>query len=100
MYGKIPYMKAKTSIAEARLELRISERDKEFVSHASELRGEVVSVFARNVLVSEARRIIESEQNVEFSAAESRRFLKALDHSFAPNAALRKALARGDKIGL
>lgn len=99
MYGKMPYMKTEAT-ADSRLELRISVRDKDFVSRASELRGEAVSTFARSVLVSEARRIVESEQTVDLSASESRRFLKALERPFTANAALRKAMLRGDKYGL
>lgn len=88
------------TIAASRLELRINAQDKKYVSRAAELQGEGVSAFARAVLVREAKRIVESEQTILLSPEESRRFLKALDRPFAPNAALRKALARGDKLGL
>lgn len=100
MYGKIPYMSADTASAGSRLELRVAERDKAYVTRAAELRGEPVSSFARSVLVSEARRIVESEQTATLSASESRNFLKAIERPFAPNAALRKAMAKGDKLGL
>ena len=88
------------TIAASRLELRINAQDKKVVSRAAELQGEGVSAFARTVLVREAKRIVESEQTVVLSPEESRRFLKALDRPFAPNAALRKALAKGDTLGL
>jgi len=100
MYGKIPYMKYELPTAGSRLELRINERDKAYVSRAAELQGEAVSSFARSVLVSEAKRIVEAEASATLGAAESRRFLKALERPFAPNAALRKAMAKGDKLGL
>ena len=100
MYGKIPYMKYEISSADSRIELRINERDKAYLSRAAELRGEPVSAFARSVLVREAKRIVEAEQAAVLSATQSRRFLKTLDRAFAPNAALRKALAKGDKLGL
>jgi uncharacterized protein (DUF1778 family) len=100
MYGKIPYMSTETPIANSRLELRISARDKQYVNRAAELQGEAVSSFARTVLVNEAKRIVESEQTATLSVAESRRFLKALERPFAPNAALRKAMAKGEKLGL
>lgn len=93
-------MKDQYPISTSRLELRISERDKDYVSRAADLQGEAVSSFARSVLVSEAKRIVESEQTAIFSATQSRRFLKALDRPFAPNLALRKAMAKGDKFGL
>lgn len=100
MYGKMPYMKPNPTLADSRLEVRISVRDKHFVTRAAELQGEAVSTFARSVLVSEARRIVESEQTIELSSTESRRFLKAIDRPFVPNAALRKALSKGGKLGL
>lgn len=83
-----------------RLELRINQQDKRTVTRAAELQGEGVSAFARAVLVSEAKRIVEAEQTAKLSATESQRFLKALDRPFSPNTALRKALATGDKLGL
>jgi uncharacterized protein (DUF1778 family) len=86
--------------AASRIELRITEQDKKYVSRAAELQGEGVSAFARSVLVREARRIVEAEQAILLSPQESRRFLKAFDRPFAPNPTLRKALAKGNKIGL
>ncbi|MCY7353687.1 MAG: DUF1778 domain-containing protein [Lysobacter sp.] len=83
-----------------RLELRITTRDKQVVARAAELKGEGLSTFARGVLLREAQRIVEAEQSVTLSASQTKRFLKALDRPFAPNAALRKAMARGDKLGL
>ncbi|MFT3790235.1 MAG: DUF1778 domain-containing protein [Rudaea sp.] len=88
-----------SSVAD-RLEVRTSEQDKKIVARAAELRGETVSSFARAVLVREARKILESEEVVTLSAAASRRFVQALDRPFAPNAALRKAMAKADKLGL
>lgn len=96
----MPYMKYAQTTADSRLELRINERDKAYVRRAAELQGEAVSSFARAVLVSEAKRIVEAEDHATLSAAESRRFLKALERPFAPNAALRKAMTKGDKLGL
>lgn len=83
-----------------RLEVRISAQDKQTIARAAELRGEGVSAFARSVLVREAERVLEAEKTVVLSAKESRRFLQALDRPFSPNAKLRAALARGDKLGL
>jgi uncharacterized protein (DUF1778 family) len=83
-----------------RLEVRTSAQDKKLVAQAAELRGETVSSFARAVLVREARKIIDSEKSLTLSAEASRRFVQALDRTFAPNAALRKAMAKGDKLGL
>ena len=94
--GIMPYM---SQIAD-RLEVRTSEQDKKIVARAAELRGETISSFARAVLVREAKKIIESEEVVVLSTAASRRFVQALDRPFSPNAALRKAMAKADKLGL
>ena len=83
-----------------RLEVRITAQDKKVVARAAEIKGEGVSAFARAVLVREAQRIVDAERTVVLSPAESRRFLAALDRPFKPNAALRRALAKGAKLGL
>ena len=83
-----------------RLEVRTSQQDKKIVTRAAELRGETVSSFARAVLVREAKKVIESEQTVVLSSDATKRFIQALDRPFAPNAALRKAMAKADKLGL
>lgn len=83
-----------------RLEVRTSQQDKKLVTRAAELRGETVSSFARAVLVREATKVIEAEKSVTLSAEASRRFMQALDRPFTPNAALRKAMVKADKLGL
>lgn len=83
-----------------RLEVRTSQQDKKIVTRAAELRGETVSSFARAVLVREAKKVIESEQTVVLSSDATRRFIQALDRPFAPNATLRKAMAKADKLDL
>lgn len=83
-----------------RLEVRTSQQDKKIVTRAAELRGETVSSFARAVLVREAKKVIESEQTVVLSSEATKRFMQALDRPFVPNAALRKAMAKADKLGL
>jgi hypothetical protein len=48
----------------------------------------------------EADRTVAAESLAMLSPAESRRFLSALSKPFSPNAALRKALAKGESLGI
>lgn len=80
--------------AAARLDLRLSPADKARIAHAADLRGIPLSVFVRDVALRAAEQIMAAELTVALSAAESRRFLLALDAPFQPNARLKKALAR------
>ena len=81
----------------ARLDLRLSASDKERIERAARLRGVTVSVFVRDVALREAESVVTTELSVTLSADESRRFVKALDAPFRPNAKLKKALARVDQ---
>ncbi|KGK58427.1 DUF1778 domain-containing protein [Xanthomonas cannabis] len=80
--------------AAARLDLRLDPADKARISRAADLRGVPLSVFVRDAVMREAESVMAAELTVTLSAEESRRFLKALDAPFQPNAKLRKALAR------
>jgi len=51
-------------------------------------------------VLSEAEQTLATEFELRLSPAESRRLVAALSKPFAPNAALRKAMARGNKLGL
>ena len=78
----------------ARLDLRLNASDKEKIARAADLRGVAVSAFVRDAVLREADSVMAAELSVTLSAEESRRFLKALDEPFKPNAKLKKALAR------
>lgn len=80
--------------AAARLDLRLTPADKERIARAADLRGMALSAFVRDAVLREAQSVMAAELTVTLSADESRRFLKALDAPFAPNAKLKKALAR------
>lgn len=79
----------------ARLDLRLDSQDKERIARAAALRGVAVSAFVRDAVLREAESAIAAETLVTLSAAESRRFLAALDKPFTPNARLKKAMERG-----
>lgn len=78
----------------ARLDLRLNAADKARISRAADLRGIPLSVFVREAVLREAENVMTAELSVTLSAEESRRFLKALDTPFRPNAKLKKALVR------
>ena len=80
--------------AVARLDLRLDPSDKARITRAADLRGVAVSAFVRDAVLREAGNVMAAELTVTLSAAESKRFMKALDAPFQPNAKLKKALAR------
>lgn len=79
----------------ARLDLRLNARDKDRIARAAALRGVPVSAFVRDAVLREADTAIAAETVVTLSAAESRRFLAALDKPFKSNARLKQAMERG-----
>jgi uncharacterized protein (DUF1778 family) len=84
----------------ARLDLRLSAKDRERIDRAAALSGLPVATFVRTAVLREADKAVAAESAVTLSPAESRRFLAALGKPFSPNAALRRALRRGDEIGI
>mgnify|MGYP001128088383 CR=1 FL=1 len=80
--------------AAARLDLRMTAADKARIARAADLRGVPLSTFVRDAVLREADSVTAAELTATLSAEESRRFLKALDAPFQPNAKLKKALAR------
>jgi uncharacterized protein (DUF1778 family) len=81
----------------ARLDLRLDAADKNRIARAAQLRGVPVSAFVRDAVLREAENVMAAELTVTLSVAESRRFLKALDAPFRPNARLKKAMEHGLK---
>lgn len=86
--------------ANARLDLRLSEKDRERINRAAALAGLPIAAFVRTAVLREADRTVAADSVATLSAAESRRFLAALRKPFAPNAALRRALKRGTDLGI
>ncbi len=80
--------------AVARLDLRLNPADKARISRAADLRGVPLSAFVRDAVMREAESAMAAELTVTLSAEESKRFPKALDAPFQPNAKLKRALAR------
>jgi uncharacterized protein (DUF1778 family) len=86
--------------AAARLDLRLSTKDRERIDRAAALAGLPLATFVRTAVLREADRTVAAETFVTLSPAESKRFLAALSKPFAPNVALRRALKRGDELGI
>lgn len=86
--------------ATARLDLRLSVKDRQRIDRAAALAGLPVAAFVRTAVLREADRAVAAESVVSLSPTESKRFLAALGKPFAPNAALRRALKRGDQLGI
>jgi uncharacterized protein (DUF1778 family) len=84
--------------AAARLDLRLNSTDKARISRAADLRGVPLSAFVRDAVLREAENVMAAELTVTLSVEESRRFLKALDAPFKPNARLKKAMADAAKL--
>jgi uncharacterized protein (DUF1778 family) len=86
--------------ATARLDLRLSARDRERIDRAASLAGLPLAAFVRTAVLREADRTVAAESVASLSPAESKKFLSALGKAFAPNAALRRAMKKGDDLGL
>ncbi len=86
--------------ATARLDLRLSARDRERIDRAASLAGLPLAAFVRTAVLREADRTVAAESVSTLSQAESKRFLTALARPFAPNAALRRAIKKGDELGV
>lgn len=84
--------------AVARLDLRLNPADKARITRAADLRGVPLSAFVRDAVLREAENVMAAELTVTLSVAESRRFLKALDAPFQPNAKLKKAMADAARL--
>ena len=86
--------------ANARLDLRLSEKDRERIGRAAALAGLPLAAFVRTAVLREADRTVSAESVATLSEAESRKFLATLRKPFAPNAALGRALKRGSDLGV
>jgi uncharacterized protein (DUF1778 family) len=86
--------------ATARLDLRLSARDRERIDRAAALAGLPLATFVRTAVLREADRTVAADSVATLSRAESKRFLAALGKPFSPNIALRRAMNRGDELGV
>jgi uncharacterized protein (DUF1778 family) len=84
----------------ARLDLRLTTKDRQRIDRAAALAGLPLASFVRTAVLREADRTVAAEAITILAPAEAKRFLSALAKPFAPNAALRRAMKRGDQLGI
>lgn len=86
--------------SESRLTARVPARVKETIKMAAELSGSTENQFIAQAAYHAARQIIEQEQIVRLSKADTITFLDMLDNPPAPNKKLKSAIAAYRKSGL
>lgn len=83
-----------------RIELRLSEAERELDASAAASVGETLSEFFRRAARDRATRILEEERRIALNEDEARRFLEALDRPDpASVAALRRLWERPAQTG-
>jgi uncharacterized protein (DUF1778 family) len=84
--------------AEARLDLKLDQSEKDAVSRAAAILGTTVAAFVRSAAKEKASSVIEREHRVTMSAIDFSGFAHAINKPFRPNAALRKAITAAAKV--
>src|SRR5438046_8752493 len=82
----------------ARLETRITEEQKALIERAAAYEGRTVSDFVVSTVASAAEAIVHEHEIIRLNRAQSVAFVEALLNPPAPNAALRKAARRHDRL--
>ncbi len=78
----------------ARIEMRLSEEQKEILEQAAAIKGQDLTSFALGVLLDEASGVLKEHQTRILTQKDMRAFLKLLEHPPAPNAALKAAVRK------
>ena len=81
-----------------RFEMVIPKADKDLLQNAATLLGTTMANFVRMAARDRAREVVEQESRVLMSARDFNRFATALSGPFQPNAALKKAMKRAEKV--
>jgi uncharacterized protein (DUF1778 family) len=82
----------------ARLEVRLSTAQKALIERAAAYEGRTVRDFVVRAVVSKAETIVDDHEIIRLNRAQSRAFAEALLNPPAPNAALRRAARRHDRL--
>jgi uncharacterized protein (DUF1778 family) len=83
---------------EGRLEVRVSHDVKALCQKAAELQGRTLTDFVVHTVVEAAKRTIHENEFVELTLRDRTAFVEALLNPPAPNAKLRKAMARHAEV--
>jgi uncharacterized protein (DUF1778 family) len=89
---------ANTALAKGRLDVRIAEEDKSLIEHAAAICGKSISEFVIPMAVNRAKQVVRKHHTTVLSERDFRSFLEMLEAAPKPNAALRKAMAKFDRI--
>lgn len=87
-------------MASSRLHLYLSSEERRRIARAAALAGLSVSAFVRAAVLCELDGTEAAPGVTALSPAESGHFLASLRKPFSPNAALRRAIKRGSKLGV
>lgn len=82
----------------ARLEARISAELHAVVKRAAEIQGRTVTDFVVHALQSAAAQAIEQSDQVRLTVADQEAFARALLSPAKPNAALKRAFAKANRL--
>ena len=86
------------TVSTARLEARISPELHKALKRAAELQGRTVTDFVIAAVQEAAQRAIEQAEVIRLSLADQHRFAEALLSPPKPTPALKRAMARHDKL--
>jgi uncharacterized protein (DUF1778 family) len=87
-----------TSEKAERLEARLSREQKELIQHAADLAGRSLTDFVLSASQEAANKVIREYEVIGLTAKESENFVNALLNPPKPNAALKKAMQRHNKL--
>jgi uncharacterized protein (DUF1778 family) len=79
--------------AKARFDLKMDAKEKDVVSRAAALMGTTMAGFVRAAAKEKAIALLDRESRVTLSRRDFSAFTRALNGAFAPNPALKRALA-------
>lgn len=91
----MPYLKLEPIMPTAeRFDLKMDADEKAVVAKAAALMGTTMAGFVRAAAKEKAQALLEREARLTLTSQDFAAFAKALDTAFAPNSALKQALAQ------
>ena len=103
MSGNLPYNvtsreNTMPAVSTARLEARISPELQKILKRAAELQGRTLTDFVAAAVQDAAQRAIEQAEVIRLSLEDQQRFAEVLLSPPEPSPALKRAMARHDKL--
>jgi len=87
-----------TAPKQARIEARVSPKQKRLFERAAEIEGVTLTDFAVSSMQQAAARVVEESRRMDLSQRSQRAFLEALTNPPEPNQALREAAKAYSKV--